>query len=308
MSLYLEDLRASRNARRDPGGPQGGPQGGPLEGGPLWGGPLGAPPEGGPLKGLLEGETPDGASFSEAPPGAPQGAPSGAPQGAPSGAPQGAPEGPLRGPLDVGNPGAPKEGIWGGPRGLACMRSQELSLVEGPQFIGNVLVDPSAVVGPDSVLGPNVTVAADVQIGRGCRLKNCALLPGVKVGDFSWINSAILGWHSQVGKWVRVEGLSVVGEDVRLQDEVFVNGAFILPHKTIANSIHQQGTIIMGPQGGPRGPQGGPRGPQGGPRGPQGAPGGPLVGPHRGPLVGPQGAPLWGPRGAPLWGLTGGTG
>lgn len=62
--------------------------------------------------------------------------------------------------------------------------------------------DPSARIGEDSVLGPNVTVDRDVTIGRGCRLKNCAIMRGVQVSDFSWIDSSILGWQSTIGKWV----------------------------------------------------------------------------------------------------------
>ncbi|OEH78620.1 GTP-D-mannose [Cyclospora cayetanensis] len=129
--------------------------------------------------------------------------------------------------------------------GLICMPSQELALVDGPQFVGNVLVDPSAVIGEGSILGPNVTVDKDVIIGRGCRLKNCALMRGVHISDFSWIDSSIVGWQSSVGKWVRVEGLTVVGENVHLLDECFINGAFILPHKTITESISESGAIIM---------------------------------------------------------------
>ena len=42
---------------------------------------------------------------------------------------------------------------------------------------------------------------------------------------------SILGWRSTVGRWTRVEGCSVLGEDVHVGSEIFVNGALILPHK-----------------------------------------------------------------------------
>lgn len=68
--------------------------------------------------------------------------------------------------------------------------------------------DPSATIGEGTVLGPDVSVDRDVIIGKGCRLKNCALMRGVVVSDFSWIDSSILGWQSSIGKWVSPRLLS----------------------------------------------------------------------------------------------------
>lgn len=122
---------------------------------------------------------------------------------------------------------------------------EETLLPEGPHVIGNVLVDPSVRVGEGCVLGPNVTVDSGVVLGRGCRLKNCALMAGVSLADFCCVDSAIIGWRSALGKWVRIEGLTVVGEKVRVAAECLINGAFILPHKTITQSILDPGAIIM---------------------------------------------------------------
>lgn len=44
---------------------------------------------------------------------------------------------------------------------------------------------------------------------------------------------------------VRVQGLTVVGENVHISDECLINGAFILPHKAILDSIQDPGAIIM---------------------------------------------------------------
>lgn len=46
------------------------------------------------------------------------------------------------------------------------------------------------------------------------RLKNCVLLKNSVINSNSWINESIIGWSSVVGKWVRIEGVSVCGEDV----------------------------------------------------------------------------------------------
>jgi mannose-1-phosphate guanylyltransferase len=61
----------------------------------------------------------------------------------------------------------------------------------------------------------------------------------------AFIRNAIIGWKSIVGRWVRIEGVTVLAEDVSVKDEVFINGSFILPHKNIDNSIPNPGTIVM---------------------------------------------------------------
>ena len=42
----------------------------------------------------------------------------------------------------------------------------------------------------------------------------------------------------------RVEGVTVLGEDVKVADELYLNGARVLPHKSIKASVPEP-TIIM---------------------------------------------------------------
>ena len=42
---------------------------------------------------------------------------------------------------------------------------------------------------------------------------------------------------------VRLEGVSVLGEDVCIDDEVYVNGGMILPHKKISENVSDR--IVM---------------------------------------------------------------
>lgn len=44
---------------------------------------------------------------------------------------------------------------------------------------------------------------------------------------------SIIGWHSKVGQWARVENMSVLGEDVTVRDEIYLNQTVVLPHKEI---------------------------------------------------------------------------
>ena len=43
----------------------------------------------------------------------------------------------------------------------------------------------------------------------------------------------------------RVEGEAVFGEDVALANETAINGALVLPHKSLRDSIYTPGTIVM---------------------------------------------------------------
>jgi mannose-1-phosphate guanylyltransferase len=40
-----------------------------------------------------------------------------------------------------------------------------------------------------------------------------------------------------VGSWTRVEGGAVLGDDVSVGDELYVNGAIVLPNKSLSSSI-----------------------------------------------------------------------
>ncbi|CDS14396.1 Putative Mannose-1-phosphate guanyltransferase [Lichtheimia ramosa] len=109
---------------------------------------------------------------------------------------------------------------------------------------GNVMVHPTAKIGKNCRIGPNVVIGPNVEIGDGVRLQRCVVLQGAKVKDYAWVQSTIIGWHSSVGRWSRLEGCSVLGDDVTIKDEIYVNGGSILPHKSISANITEP-QIIM---------------------------------------------------------------
>ena len=64
------------------------------------------------------------------------------------------------------------------------------------------------------------------------------IFPSCVIGKHACVTGSIVGWSSKVGKWTRVENMSVLGEDVSCKDEVYVNGAVVLPHKEVkANEL-----------------------------------------------------------------------
>ena len=78
----------------------------------------------------------------------------------------------------------------------------------------------------------------------GVCIKRCTILKGATIKSHSWVNSCIIGWRSIVGRWVRLEGITVLGEDVIVKDELYVNGGQVLPHKSISESVPDP-SIIM---------------------------------------------------------------
>ncbi|KAI9226020.1 MAG: nucleotide-diphospho-sugar transferase [Piptocephalis tieghemiana] len=130
--------------------------------------------------------------------------------------------------------------------GSLAQKSPDLLAPQSAPYLhgGNVLVDPSARIGADCKIGPNVVIGPDAVIGDGVRLQRCVILKGARVKDYAWVKNTIVGWHSNVGRWSRLEGVTVLGDDVTVKDELYVNGGSVLPHKSISASITSP-SIIM---------------------------------------------------------------
>ncbi|XP_068604916.1 mannose-1-phosphate guanyltransferase beta [Brachionichthys hirsutus] len=144
--------------------------------------------------------------------------------------------------MDIGQP---KDFLTGMCMYLQSVRQHSPEkLRTGPGFLGNVLVDPTAQIGKNCSIGPNVSIGAGVVVEDGVRIKRCTVLKGARVQSHSWLESCIVGWSSSVGQWVRMENVTVLGEDVIVNDELYLNGANVLPHKSINESVPEP-RIIM---------------------------------------------------------------
>ncbi|KAL4716253.1 hypothetical protein ACJJTC_004747 [Scirpophaga incertulas] len=117
-------------------------------------------------------------------------------------------------------------------------------LYDGAGVVGNVLIDPTAIIGKGCRIGPNVTIGPDVVIEDGACIKRSTILRGACVRQHAWLDGCIVGWRSVVGRWVRMENCTVLGEDVIVKDELYINGGQVLPHKSIALSVPEP-QIIM---------------------------------------------------------------
>ncbi|KAK5836659.1 Mannose-1-phosphate guanyltransferase [Gossypium arboreum] len=137
--------------------------------------------------------------------------------------------------MDIGQP---KDYITGLRMYLeSLLKKSSTKLSTGSHFVGNVLVDESAVIGDGCLIGPDVAIGPGCIIESGVRLSRCTIMRGVRIKKHTCVSNSIIGWHSTVGKWARLENMTILGEDVHLGDEVYSNGGVVLPHKEIKSSI-----------------------------------------------------------------------
>lgn len=138
-----------------------------------------------------------------------------------------------------------------------------------PTIIGDVFIHPNATIHPTAVLGPNVTICADVVVSAGARVRNSIVLGQAKLLDHCCVLNSIIGWHSTIGEWTRVEGtlqqpdpnapyakmisgslfdkggrlnpsITILGSRVNVQAEIIVLNSIILPGKDLKLSTKNE--------------------------------------------------------------------
>lgn len=125
---------------------------------------------------------------------------------------------------------------------LSDKNSTQLS--KGNSIVKNVLVHPTATIGKDCKIGPDVVIGPGVVVEDGVRLAGVAVMEKSVIKSHAVVLNSIVGWNCVVGSWSRVEGGSVLAEDVKINSEVYVNGAKVLPHKSISENIPHP-TVVM---------------------------------------------------------------
>jgi len=132
-----------------------------------------------------------------------------------------------------------------------------------------VYIHPSAQVDPTAKLGPYVSIGANAKIGPGVRVKNSIILDSAMLKDHACVLNAIIGWHSIVGEWSRIEGtatkldpdaphattdnfylfddkgklrpsVTILGKDVVVPNEVIILNSIVLPSKDMGWGLKNQ--------------------------------------------------------------------
>ncbi|KEG11191.1 mannose-1-phosphate guanyltransferase [Trypanosoma grayi] len=109
---------------------------------------------------------------------------------------------------------------------------------------GCVMIHPTAKIGDGCVIGPFATIGPGCIIGPSCRIVRSAVLENTTIGGGTLIDSSIIGWKGRIGSWCHIVNNAVLGEDVEVRSELFLNGVNVLPNKTIAQSYLEPEVII----------------------------------------------------------------
>lgn len=144
--------------------------------------------------------------------------------------------------MDVGQPKDYLTGTGLFLNALSTRHPEQLDKNEN--HIGHVLIDPTAKVSPTAKLGPAAVIGPNVVVGDGARISRSVIMRDSIVKPHAHVRHSIVGWGSKVGSWSRIENVTVLGDDVEVQDEVYVNGARVLPHKSIGANVEKP-EIIM---------------------------------------------------------------
>lgn len=156
---------------------------------------------------------------------------------------------------------------------LAVLRRTRPDLLAQPddgfQVVGDVRVDATAEIDATAKLGPNVSIGPNVRIGPGARIKDAIILGNVVIGAHCFVLNSIIDRGSRVGAWSRVEGapvaaspddpatsvpskplfnsdgrlepsITIVGEDVSIENEIMVLNSVVLPHKSLTFSYKNE--------------------------------------------------------------------
>ncbi|KAI4243003.1 MAG: hypothetical protein L6R40_003694 [Gallowayella cf. fulva] len=142
-------------------------------------------------------------------------------------------------------------------------KSEELA-PPSANIIPPVFIDRTADVDPTAKLGPNVSVGARAVIGPGVRVKESIVLEDAEIKHDACVLYSIIGWHSRVGAWARVEGtptpvgshttsivkngvkvqsITILGKDCGVGDEVRVQNCVCLPNKELKRDVSNE--VIM---------------------------------------------------------------
>ena len=98
-----------------------------------------------------------------------------------------------------------------------------------------VALDDGVSVGEKSAVGPYAILGKNVNVGKNVRIENAIIFPEAAVSDFTSISNAIIGERAIIGKRVKIEGGCILGDYVKVKDDVSLTGKVsVCPAKEVS--------------------------------------------------------------------------
>ena len=111
--------------------------------------------------------------------------------------------------LDIGTPETYLQGTWDILEGTVA--SPVAAAADG------VLVEAGAHVADGAEVGPRVVLRSGATVGEGSRLESCVVLQGAVIGAGCSLRDCVVGPGASIGDRARVDGISIVGEGVKVE-------------------------------------------------------------------------------------------
>jgi mannose-1-phosphate guanylyltransferase len=125
------------------------------------------------------------------------------------------------------------------------IQGEECVIDKSVEMLNPTCLGTGVRVDANSIIGPNASISDHVYIGKGCRIENSIIFPGVTIGDYSSVKNAIIGENATLERWVKVESNSLIGDYVTIIDGVTITkGVTICPSKTVSESILEPQQIM----------------------------------------------------------------
>jgi mannose-1-phosphate guanylyltransferase len=99
----------------------------------------------------------------------------------------------------------------------------QLDLIDGHRGAAEPAVSPSAVVGDGAVID-HAVLMQDCHVEAGAVVRDAVLLPGSHVGRGAVVDRSIVGARAVIGAGARLEGMTVIGDDVRIEGGTELDG------------------------------------------------------------------------------------
>ena len=90
--------------------------------------------------------------------------------------------------------GKPQDYILGQKGFLEYYNTKQCQLQNNVEFIGNVMIHPSAKIHEGCKIGPNVVIDHDAEVFSGVCIKNATILHHTKIKSHAYIENSIISW------------------------------------------------------------------------------------------------------------------
>jgi len=113
------------------------------------------------------------------------------------------------------------------------VRTESAVEIKDPTVVGD-----KVVIEKKSKVGPYVAIGERAILGKGVRVQNSIVFPGVMISDFTSVKGAIIGEDVIIGSRVKVGHGCMIGDHAVIQNNVtLARGVTVCPSRVVSKSV-----------------------------------------------------------------------